>query len=1497
MKTNSTEFLTDFLEDNEALEQLFEIIGQHNDHMNLEAVQELLSIRNPTSDKAVVESIRMLGVNLDREIMSNRLSELRKLLNTLPDWRKVNGTVFWAEYVSMLLGTTFRTQRLYTTDYQQFFPTPLGTLIQDNGQWYKSTHVELEIDTQLEQQLNLTIQPKDVLAIKESLIQIGWTEQDALEWTYNHVGLSPANIDPTQAQARATLVQLRVSELFYEWAPVEEVLDRIQSTLNIGLILYCTAHTVVESTVRFIVGEPIRQSIQFLVPEFITGGQWTEIGVVLRYSDGSTDTQLAEVGSDKIIARDGLRIMFEEPPAVQKLTLDLKYDTTVQQVETRLFPIGITPDPDSLVLEIPTLYGSSTAKLRVYGMFGTSKRDLTDSGMVTFTTDVGLIDGNVITFPALVQDTEVTIGCVYSGQGDIEQKATVIAKRSVLQRVPVSIKLDVPDTVGQGQAIQLLSYVTYNDGQTLPVIPQYTTTARETRIVEDIFNSQVMKDDYYTTIVAEFGSPTSVKDVRQVRVRAHKSILADVDIVLPAVHERMYVTPKAMALYVKETATAEQIAARDPSIVVAYQPIIGTWFSSEDKASKIHALPDVRLSNGEFWAPLVDANTKYSIHINVNDTDMVRTFSRVFDILPTEYVPQQVDINHGRQIQSGSFINLPTVCLFNTGQTFAAAAALTVEYVPSESAKLEARDRTIKLRKEAIEQGLDPSPYDPENPDYTRWVTLELSDGPSNLYDPMLKRKQKIKQLYFVGDLHGAARVHIKYRFETHTVESYRDFQLVPVRALVTDLSLECPDLIFDSGRTFCRLLATYQDGSQAFVDGEYSAQWSSMAEDDYELVKFAPGIYTGMAIVIAVEGTEPKTVAEFKQMSVSKLPMFSDVGTLDQLRNTKYNGAVVQIGKLYEDETANLIARHYRMETYLPVVLALRPKTSLNNMTNARIVGPQNISSMVNIASYALSVTMRSNGIQKQVDGSYVDVAPKEWEEELTSDWSVLGQYVVEETASGPMLVPIDRDIVALDANGYLSVLENIQGAVKIQASYTCDAQNIVRTIMVNISKVNTYLREAQILGQDIVYDEMAMNPDFQTENGHWYIPYRMRVIFDSGNEIVTTNAQWSTGLDTDVSVSVDTLLGRLTVPEGQVSDGRIRINAVYSDTDPHTGQSETIEGTRLLTFKTNQTIIDMHVDVPPANIEPNADYQALAFYERRNAQTGSNSQPDSDLVQFNWQVIESVPGFNISPRGVFRFEANTQPQTVVVRCTITEQRTTMFRDLSITCLGVGWPQDLSISSFVNIRDNSEIQCTAWLGRSGTFDRQDVSSQVLWQTINVKGDTVSIPGITIDQKGKLTVGRLHSDTKFGVRATFIEGKARLSQMRFLTAYTSYPRFGTASFGVNTMALVEANFDQRLRTTSGGTFVLAPDSDQYGYFALHGSYGRAVFGFGSDSTGNVNKGWGGMDGAKWPITGDNGDFGPMMLRKSYDNLSEDILLYRTNNRAFGPAVITVRFEK
>ncbi|QYW05474.1 hypothetical protein pEaSNUABM25_00118 [Erwinia phage pEa_SNUABM_25] len=1508
MKTNSIAFNIDFVESNEAWAELFQIFDDHNDEQNLTAIQQLLDLRRinaDSNDELAAASIRQLGINLTRDLMSARLPTLKRVIDCLPDWQQVSGTTQWNKFVGLLLGGQFDTNRLYTADYQTFLPTPLGALIQDGGQWYKTNKVNLEVDAHLiDGGLDLTITKDAQTDVVNALQQVGLTQTEAEDWFNNHIGFDPVNNDVEQYTARSAMFYRRISELFYQWAPIEEVLEGVYAAINMTAQIYIGAHTVVEPIRRFTVGSPLQSAISFIQPEFIRGGEWMTFGAVISYSDNTEQTVEVWVEDSSWIAeRDGNAVRFNEPLAITSISLTLRYNTTSQVLESRIYPIGVEPDPDELTIETSSLYGNSSAKVKVYGLYKTTgqTKDLTDSGMVKLSSTLGTFNGSTLVLPSVDADTTLDITVDFQGQFDMTQTKEFAVNRSVKDLVPVNLEILVDDEIAQGQDQAIKYVVTYNDGTSKVSSAQCRSTSEWTDIVESTLKSKVMRQDYMTSLYAEFGDVTPIQAVRQIKMKAPEIALATVDLVIPdTIVERTIIRPKAMALYVLAAATPEQIAARDPSIVVAYTEVQGVWFSRADTATDTHALTYVDPKSGEFTAPLVDGDAvRYALCFAYTE-GTTQTYQNLFLINDTIMIPKQVDLRSSSSIGNGNTLMLPTVCLWNDGQVYAAAASVSVEYVPSASAKEEARERTIKLQQEAVEQGQDPTQYDPDNPDYARWVTLNVSASSNSVYDPIMERQSDEYSLYFQGDLHGAARITMHYEYEGTELVNYRDIQLIPLRALVDSITIECPDTLYSNTRTFVRLLATYADGTQEYVTAaQWSGNWPDKDTDDYKVLQFSPGRYSGMAVVEIVEGSTPASYKDFRAMKVSKLPMFNSIASLTDLENTFYDGAILQAGKCLYPTYTQVIASFFRVSNKIDLIVSPKPKESINNVINSRIEGATQISAGVLSESYALVLTYQTGGVARTIDGSYLEEKPTTFELEQYAEWAIIGQYY---TQAGPnnttVLVPTDDIIAVIDDEGNITPNQNVNGAVTLRARYTCDQYQIEKTLTVFLVQANTYLRQMGIVGPDIVWDVSDRNPDVGYENGRWFVPFSLRIIIDPDDELTTTDALWSIGESTNVDgVSIDQLNGHLYIGQSQLSDGLITINATFTKQNPYSLVDETITSSRTVNLQTLNTILSGAIENPASNIEPNKDYKFIAYYERRSGATGSSVLPDANSVSFQWNVVKSSTGFTLAQDGTFSFAASKDPQTVQVECIITEQRTTISLTQTIVCPGVGFPQDLSVGGYTNVRDDSAMQISALLGRTGTFDKEDVSAKCLWQITNEKGDVVDVQGISINaQTGKLVIGTLLNDTKFGVKALYIEGQQRLTQTHFMTAYSSYPRFGVAPFGLTTISIALDQLPTRLRSNTGGQFVLSTKTEEYGYFVVRQDYGTPVFSAAADATGNVNRAWLGFDGAQWPVTGSDGKTGPIVGRRVYDNLTDVVCIYRTNARAFGSSVLTVRYQ-
>lgn len=1503
VKTNLESMLIDFLEGNIVWSELFEVLGEVNDETVLAALEKLLHLRKidaDTSTDVVEESVRMLGLNLERDIMQMRSGTFQKVFDTLPDYAQSVGTSDWTSFCAFLLGSQFEVAPLYTKDYVTFVPTPLGTLIQDGGQWYKTNHVDLMVDSSLIQRgLDLTIMQADEELVVSTLIAIAFSESDASEWFLDHLFVEPNNVDFVQQTIRSQIFVRRVKEFFYKWSPVEMVLDKVFSTIQLIRKLYVTAHIVAEPTMRVSVGQPLVQTKEPLPFPILRAGQELIFGILIKFSDGTDRTEYATaLDSDYIQSRTDLGVILQEPESITNVVLKVQHGQDVYEVRGKLFPIDTHPDPIDLHIAHPPLYGSSSHRVRIYGEFENGTRsEFTASGNVRLSTNLGFFEGHNIVLPQVIEDTEIEITVAHVGFFPIERTFKASVLKSVTSRLPVSLRIRASDLIVHGVDSDIECLVTYNDGEEETVYPQYTTSTDKVNIVENRIKSHEQKTDYKATIVASFMDQITVQATKPITFRASRPKLAKIEIELPnEILEATTVYPRAIGIYVKETATPEQIQRLDAAIIVSREALAGQWFSSSNEDTGIRSLPQIDLNTGEFQTPYVDEQTQFRLHF-VFAGKTIRTEIKTFDVHNSEQRPLGVSINAATKIYSGALIPLRAFAKWSNDKNYAAHVTYEIEYIPSQSALVSARLEQ-KAESEAIEAA-GGEPLDlTASLDFTDKHTLELIDTESEAEDVNLGTKYKVKGIYYVGDYHGVVRVKATYVFGEYEQVDIRDIPLIPKRDLVERVEIESLPVYNDQSRTFLRLKAFYQDGREEYVVGDWTATWPDEG-DDYTLMEFAAGSFDGLTAITIVEGRAPTSTEDFLSMKSASLPAFKALGGIEDLKKAVIVGTVVSFGKVNQTTEVEIHARYFRRETKVDASLIITPREPVDKILNARIEGATSFDSDVTYEGYALVVTYEISGLTKMLDGTYEEKAPTQFEMEVSSDWNIAETYYVTKESSGNTSFELTTDILGqIDANGYLTPTRNVDAAFNIRTLFDCGGYTFERFLMVIMDKTNTFLKDLKILGQDTVWDTADRNSTTEYDDGVWFIPYTAEAELTDGTKYKPESVTWEISDGTSVEgVSIDATTGRLFISVRQLSEGIIVLGAKYTALDEETGQDETLSVTRRIMLSTVHTVLSAYIELPLDNIEPNKLYQAVMYYTRRSGASGTSEMVDSNTVKFEWYALEAVPGFEITPEGIFSFTSSQSIQEVEIACRLTEQRTVIVETLVVTCLGKGYPLHLNIEGFKNVRDDSVISMKALLDRQGSFTAQDVTDNVLWQVTNSRGDTVSIPGIQIDRLGNITMDKLLADVDFGVKALFVEGNWRKENLIYIRAHSSYPYYGTAPWGIDNFVEVKANIKDRMKSSSiGGTIVLAPRTDHYGYFAVREDYGSAEFSPASDARGNINSAWLGWDGAKWPVTGSNNSKGPLPMQVEYDNLVDIVHLYRTNARAFGQAVLTVRYR-
>lgn len=1503
LKTNSEAFFLDFLGNNPAFEELFRIIGQHNDSIGLKQVTDLLTLRNidkNSSVDTVRNTVRWLGINLPRDLVDTQIEHLRDTVNSLARYSDVQGTSKWQTYLAFAIQSHITSHRLYTNDYQTFYTEPKGTKLVDGGTWYKTTHVEIEVGHDLINRLDMSVVQSDKDTVTSILLQSGRTEQFANAWFYENLGCEISSTSALNRMVRMAIFHQRVKDLYYQWCPVEEVIEQVKTTIPIEASLMLSSHVVLEPKRYASVGKPIVKQTVFNSYSQIQGGSWFTFGACVEYSDGTERTvDCYAHDHELIIDRRGMQVYISEPMSIERHTFNVSFDGAQTEVTTQVYPLGIVVEPMMIELKVPTLYGSSSNDLEVWGTYPSGRKErLTDSGSIKLESTFGLINGSSLVLPHTAVDNTTTITATYIGQALLETSGFFTVTKSILDLVPDRLVLEVPDVVTQGQDVQIKCWVIYNDYSKKEIMPLYESTAPQITIVEGTVKCGTYRDNLSAVLTARYSEGGySVSGGVQVTFRAPKPKLARVSIEYPdTIEERQVIRPVARAIWVTETATQEQIENLDPLVVISTEEVQGVWTSFSSVAHDVEALPDIDVDTGEFTTPSVGPKGQvFGLSVKIGLGTKAVSSSALIKVNDRIFTPEQVSTSPIIKIESGSTCLLPCAVRWNTGKNTLAKVSFILEYIPSQSAWDQAL-ADIENEVKALHDAGQNSDHIDRDPDWSKYITLELTDSNQEFTDPMNNVKAKHKQLYFAGRLHGSVRITLSYTYNDVTITSISDIQLVPERSVVDSVRLIMPNQVNDRSRTFVQLEATYSNGAKEFVDASNWNAFYSGDSDNYTLIEFLPAEYTGMGIVNIAESVTPTTFKEFLALRCSSWPVFASVSSIADLESMTAIGAIMAIRKSNEVLHAEVWSRYYRVETKQDLIIVPTPLSPINTIEYSRVEGAVEFMSSVGSEGYALVNTYLMPGYYKDTAGNVVEGDPYTYELEVSSDWSIVSTRTFTLVNDLRVFADTDLTLATIDGDGYLTPISNSNAELVVRATFDDGFTRLVRDLTVYMTQSNTYLTSMYIQGQQEVWDISSRNVSVEFESGSWYIPYTLDITMHDETQMVPEAADWSIGDRTDIeSVSIDSLHGKLYIGESQLSDALIVINAEYSERSPLSDQVETVYATRDITLRSTSTITSAALKLPDANINPNETYNLVMDYTRRDGRTASSEIPDSSSVNFRWSIEQSVKGFVLNADGTFQFIAQKLPQEVVVSCELMEQRTHISDTVRIVCPGVGYPTELEIVGYSNIRDDSTIELKALLSRGGTFAKDDVTTKVVWNVCNSRGDVVAVPGVSVTSGGQVTVARLLSDLDFGIRCTYVESDYKLDVMHDITAISSYPLYGTAAWGISTIDEVLDHLTDKLRSDQGGTFVLSPGPEEFGYFAVRADYGSVEFKAAADSQGIVNPAWVDWTGANWPVTGDDGSTGPLRVELVYDNLTDQIDLYRTDARAFGIAVLTSRY--
>ena len=1506
--------LLSVLTDNPAWPELVAILSATNDELMLAQVQSLLDIRNvSTVDDmfVVLNSLRMLGVNVSAGVLRKQAKRLAAGIDTLQTYYKVAGTGYWDAWAAFIIDDVFNVTRLWTSDYRSFYREPRGTTLADGGTWYPTTHMELEVGAgAILSGIDLTISYEIVPEIAALLVEAGvFNEEDATQWATRHVGLQLNNVEMQDALVRHYIFTKRMTEFFYQWAPIEDVLESIIIVTSARTTVRFGGKLIVEPNVYNQVGSPtvdvsasgFRYSDTYLRPN-----QRFSFYHLTSYFNGQQKVDTATIETQQPISEQGDGWVVFEPTAFNTtINVVLRFGDKKQTVQLRLQSSVSPVDPVSLQI-YPSrnpAYAGQAIKWRAIATYPSgSSIDITEeSGYLHWESNpVREFNGAQLVLPDSIEDYPLAVTCKYIGVNrELEAKYNMTILRSLSERVAVKLMLHVPDVVKQGVNTPVTATAIFNDGTTEIVEPNWYWSNQHARVQDGVLVTGVMRRDYWTIVGASYASGGGPVLTAQVNVKAvgQRWMAQQARVRCPdLIEERTEVFPEAQLYIVDMDAPEEEVLAGNPKYVLGWRPAdLCTWFG---QASDTFGALNPNPKTGQFVAPVVGDDSDFAVGftalfngVPISATKVVRVFNRLL-------IPAYLSTKAAGFLASKSSTTLTTFVRWNNGKLTGGKADYSVEFVPSPTAQQEAVQATLDEIKRLLALGQDASHLDPDNPDYMSMMKLEFRNTQNTDIDVVKGVTFPLQQLVYEGTLHGMAYVTATYEHNGVPVSTRIPISLSPTRKRVIRISLEAPPYVGERTRTFVRALAEYDDQSTEYVPADWFADWYE--QDQYtSLIVFSTKKWSGLDLVRVLENKEPATFEEFLSMRSSRLSVFAGVTDMASLTALEAEGALMQVDSTHEAKMARISARYYGSKATADITVSPAVPEPINTIVNHYILGPIEVQADVQYASYALVNVYELTGSQVLLDGTEVETGPSQYEMEVSSDWVIMRHEELVDDA----YVLASRPLATVDGDGYMQVSRNVEGRVLLRAVFDDNYQSFSNEIWVSIHKVNTYLVSLDIVGQVDVFDDPALNPSVEYKDGVWYIPQGLilsTLDAPDGFRVPSGEAMWSiVGPLQLTGVSIGERDGRLYVTT-QDSDAVLDVKATLTWPLPEEpgveNRFESITGRKTLVIKAARAITEAWIDFGQGNIDPDTDIQMVMKYERRNGDTGDSLHPVGS-IGFEWSLRTPLPpNVTLSADGVLRFRPSNVEQVATVQCILTEDRTKITESIVVRCPGVGYPTKLDIVGFSNVRDDAVMNFKALATRAAR-PSTDETRNSLWSLRNEFGDTITVSGVSISPAtGVLTVDKLSQDVTVYVHCLFIENLIRLEKTVPLNIACSIPRYGVAEFGINSLAQIKQQLKQRLNSFEGGAFVIDARQDQFGYFCCREDYGQAIITAAALPNGSVNNNYEGWDGAAWTLS-DFSKVGPIYVSVVYDNVTERLALYRTNKRAGLLGKFSVKYLK
>lgn len=465
MAKTITDNLHDFLKDT-AWEELLESFEKVSDERVRPIAQSVLSMRDLSirqSDEVTLNSLRMKGITLTDEVLRLRKDAIFNSVHLLPNLSMLFGSPDFPRFFEYLLGRGVHIQRMYTVDYVNFFEEPEGLLVHEGGDWYLTTQVQIEVE----------------------------------------------NINELGANAEAF-----VTELFYRYAPIEEVILGISDLIRlIGRFAFASGLHINDKEYVSLNSDIESIGLDFF-PTFTSGLEYN-VRVIVKRNDGSETSDIPQ----KINIDKG-NFTYENGVVIVDSGIDCWATISCEHLGVRctkgvqILTDGLIPSPDDVYViasEVDAYLGSGSISLTLMGVYGSYRVPVPDQSSVTWSHsnhDDCVLVGNKVTMDKDIRElgsNTVTAQYVAPDGRNMTDKIHIKLHPTNTGVFPTKLQITFYPQIRQGETYKANTILVMSDGTSEEVNAQIRASTDSLNITPlNAVTSDIVYADYTAKLFAEY---------------------------------------------------------------------------------------------------------------------------------------------------------------------------------------------------------------------------------------------------------------------------------------------------------------------------------------------------------------------------------------------------------------------------------------------------------------------------------------------------------------------------------------------------------------------------------------------------------------------------------------------------------------------------------------------------------------------------------------------------------------------------------------------------------------------------------------------------------------------------------------------------------------------------------------------------------------------------------------------------------------------------------